>query len=254
MQGRELQNILVCRDLFANTIARVVRHLALCLVAGLFFATAPFNTALAAQEYDPFVSVNRPVHEFNKVVDSALFKPLARVYQKFTPRLIRKGIRNFFSNIDDVQVTLNDILQLDFKKAGSDFSRLAINSTLGLGGVLNVSGDVFGLEKHDQDFGQTLAHWGVAKGPYIVLPLLGPSTVRESVSLIAGYTLNPIRMEGAGTRDKAVSVAGIDARASFLSFDELIFGDEYLFLRGMYLQNLEYRNTDNRIEVSLSDF
>jgi len=224
------------------------------LVATLSFFMVLTNTALATETQDPLISVNRAVHGFNKATDAVVFKPLARTYQKLTPKIVKKGVRNFFSNLDDVQVVINDLLQLKIRQAGSDFGRLAINSTVGMGGVFNVAGDVFGIDKHDEDFGQTLAHWGVAPGPYVVLPLLGPSTVRESFGLTANFVLNPVRVEDAGTQDKLFSVAAVDARASFLGFDELIIGDEYLFLRGMYLQRLDYKNADKSMAVSLTDF
>lgn len=212
------------------------------------------NNSLAVETHDPFMSANRTVHSFNIAADTVVFKPLARAYQRVTPKFVRKGIKNIFNNLDDVQVVVNDLLQLKIKQAGSDFSRLAINSTVGLGGVFNVAGDVLGIEKHDEDFGQTLAHWGVAPGPYVVLPLLGPSTVRESFGLATNLIFNPLRQEDAGTQDRIFSVAAVDARASYLGFDELVVGDEYLFLRGMYLQRLDYKNSDQPVAVSLTDF
>ncbi len=214
----------------------------------------PPNIALAEEVNDPYMAVNRSVHKFNRTVDSVLFKPLARTYQATTPSIVKKGIRNFFSNIDDVQVTINDLLQLKFGQASSDFGRLIINSTVGLGGIVNVAGDRLGIEKHDEDFGQTLAHWGVAPGPYVVLPLLGPSTLRESAGLFTDFILNPIRLEDTGVQDKARSVAAVDTRASFLNFDDLVIGDDYLFLRGIYLQSLEYKTNGQQSVVSLTNF
>lgn len=234
--------------------SRKVRTRVAMRVATLLFVIISANTALAADTHDPLISVNRPVHGFNKAADTVIFKPLARIYQSLTPRIVKKGVGNFFSNLDDVQVVINDLLQLKIRQAGSDFGRLAINSTVGLGGVLNVAGDAFGIEKHDEDFGQTLAHWGVAPGPYIVLPLLGPSTIREGVGLATSLVVNPMKGQDAGTQNKIFSVAAVDARASFLDFDELIIGDEYLFLREIYLQRLDYKNSDNSLAVSLTDF
>lgn len=224
------------------------------LVAVTLLIILSGNKSLAVETQDPFMPVNRTVNGFNKAADTVVLKPLARAYQAVTPKFVRKGIRNVFNNLDDVQVFINDLLQLKIRQAGSDFSRLAINSTLGLGGVFNVAEDVLGIEKHDEDFGQTLAHWGVASGPYVVLPLLGPSTVRESIGLATNFILNPLRQEGAGTQDRIFSIAVVDARASFLGFDELTVGDDYLFLRGMYLQRLDYKNSDKLVEVSLTDF
>jgi len=212
------------------------------------------NSASAAETNDPFISANRSVHGFNQVVDSFLLKPLARTYLKVTPRLIKKGIKNIFNNLDDVQVVINDLLQLKLRQASSDFGRLAVNSTVGLGGVINIAGDVLGIEKHDEDFGQTLAHWGVGTGSYVVLPLLGPSTIRESAGLFTGLILNPFQSLDTGTQEKAYSVAAVDSRASLLSFDDLIMGDKYLFIREIYLQRLEYSNNDENMELSMSSF
>jgi phospholipid-binding lipoprotein MlaA len=234
--------------------ARQTNFRALLLTATMLFTLLPVNTTFADEGSDPLISANRAVYGFNKVVDTVIFKPVAKTYQKITPRFVKRGIRNFLSNLDDVQVITNDLLQLNFKQAGSDFGRFTVNSTIGVGGLFNVAGDVFNMKKNDEDFGQTLAHWGVAPGPYVVLPLLGPSTVRESLGLVTSYVLNPMQINGAGTQDKIISVAAVDTRASFLNFDDLAIGDEYLFLRGIYLQRLEFKNSNERMQVSLTDF
>lgn len=254
MKTNKRPGVVLSPDLWSEMPARKLGLGILFLAAVILLTLLPDNKSLAAETHDPFISVNRTVHGFNKAADSVVFKPLAKTYKKVTPRFVKKGIRNFFSNLDDVQVIINDLLQLNFKQAGSDFGRLAINSTVGVGGVFNVAGDVLGMEKHDEDFGQTLAHWGVAPGPYVVLPLLGPSTIRESFGLATNLILNPLKVEDAGTQDKIFSVAAVDARASFLGFDDLVIGDEYLFLRGVYLQRLEYKNSDEHMVVSLTDF
>ncbi len=237
-----------------GVLARGARNRILILMMAFSFSLVSIDAALAEEADDPFISVNRSVHGFNRAADSVIFKPLAQAYLKITPRIAQKGIRNFFSNLNDMQVVINDVLQLKFRQAGSDIGRLAINSTVGLGGVFNIASDVFGIDKHDEDFGQTLAHWGVAKGPYVVLPLFGPSTIRESAGLITGRVINPVQREGAGVQDKIYSVSAVDARASFLGFDDLVVGDDYLFLRGIYLQRLEYRSNDGVQQVSLTDF
>lgn len=242
------------RNSWTQLPVRELRFRALLLAAILLLSVLPINTALAEENSDPFISTNRTVHGFNQALDTILFKPLAKTYQKLAPKFLKRGFRNFFSNLDDVQVTVNGLLQWNLKQAGSDFGRLAINSTIGVGGLFDVAGKVLDMKKHDEDFGQTLAHWGVAPGPYVVLPLLGSSTVRESFSLLTSYALNPLQSESSGTKDKIFSVAAIDARATYLDFDELVSGDEYLFLRGIYLQRLEYKNSDGRMQVSLTDF
>jgi phospholipid-binding lipoprotein MlaA len=254
MKTNKRVGVVLSPGLWIEMSARKFGFRILFLAAVILLPLLSDNKSLAAETHDPFMSVNRTEHGFNRTADVVVFKPLAKTYQNVTPRFVKKGIRNFFSNLDDVQVIINDLLQLNLKQAGSDFGRLAINSTVGVGGVFNIAGDVLGMEKHDEDFGQTLAHWGVAPGPYVVLPLLGPSTIRESFGLATNLILNPLKVEGAGTQDKIFSLAAIDARASFLNFDELIVGDEYLFLRSIYLQRLEFKSSDGTLQVSLTDF
>jgi phospholipid-binding lipoprotein MlaA len=259
MEQRKMATTILHRVVSRSNSLREVLKLKVFLSAILFLSLLlinllPPNTALAEEAKDPYIAVNRNVHGFNRTVDTAFFKPLAITYQTITPRIVKKGIRNFFSNLDDVQVIINDLLQLKLGQAGSDFGRLIVNSTAGFGGIFNVAGGVLGIEKHAEDFGQTLAHWGVANGPYMVLPLLGPSTLRESAGIFTDFILNPIKLEDAGAQDKARLVAAVDARASFLLFDDLVIGDDYLFLRGIYLQNLEYKTNGQQSEVSLANF
>ncbi len=225
------------------------------VIITFLLAFLSLNTANAAESGDPLERVNRPIHEFNRAVDTVIIKPLATTYAFLTPRFIKKGIRNMLSNVDDVVVTVNDLLQGDFRQAGSDLGRVAINTTLGLGGLIDVADNVFELEKHDQDFGQTLAHWGVDRGPYVVLPLLGPSTLREGTGKFFDAFLNPaIANDVSSIRDPYLTVKAVDTRARFLTFDELVVGDDYLFLREMYLQNLDFRESGDSQWVAFEEF
>ena len=225
------------------------------LMAVFLFAFLSLNTARAAEPGDPLEVINRPVHGFNRVIDKIIIKPLATTYAVITPRFIKKGLRNVLSNVDDVVVTVNDVLQGDFRQAGSDLGRVAINSTLGLGGLIDVADNVFELEKHDQDFGQTLAHWGVERGPYVVLPLLGPSTLREGTGKIFDAIVNPaITSVESAIRDPYLVTSALDMRARYLAFDDLVIGDDYLFLREMYLQNLDFRESDESQWVAFEEF
>jgi len=203
------------------------------------------SSSSKAGQPDPLENFNRPVHEFNSFIDALFFRPLAVTYKKVVPQFMKRGIRNVLSNLDDVAVTANDLLQGNFKQAGSDFGRVVINSTLGIGGILDVADTAFSLEKHHEDFGQTLAHWGVKRGPYLVLPLLGPSTVREGIGGATNILLNPgIGSHESNVRDKIITLNGASARAGLLGLEGLISGDEYLFVREAYLQNLDYREAD----------
>lgn len=195
-----------------------------------------------ADQADPLENINRPVHEFNTVVDSLIFRPLAVTYKALTPRFVKIGINNVLSNLDDVAVTANDLLQGKFDHAMADFGRVVINSTLGIGGIFDVAGTAFELEKHEQNFGQTLAHWGMERGPYIVIPLLGPSTTREGIGGITNLFLNPgLGSDKSSIRDKSLALNGVSGRAELLAFEALIVGDEYLFVRELYLQRLKQR-------------
>ncbi|MEM7293776.1 MAG: VacJ family lipoprotein, partial [Pseudomonadota bacterium] len=129
-------------------------------------------------EVDPWESWNRSVYSFNEGLDRLILKPVAQTYREYTPQFIQTGIGNFLSNLGDILVIINDLLQLKFEQAGQDMSRFLLNSTVGLFGFFDVASPI-GLPKHDEDFGQTLGYWGVDSGPYLVLPFFGPSTLRE---------------------------------------------------------------------------
>lgn len=197
-------------------------------------------SSVAAAEHDPLENFNRSTHAFNQLIDRVLVRPLAVTYQNLTPRFIKRGVSNFFSNLDDVQVVANDLLRLDLPAAATTFGRLAINSTAGIGGLVEVASPVFGLRKTEQDFGLTLAHYGVQQGPYVVLPLLGPSTVRDALGLGMEALVDPINsVDDVGTRNSLRATQVVGYRTAVLAFDNLVVGDEYLFYREAYLQRRE---------------
>ena len=142
-------------------------------------------------DYDPWQRFNRKVFQFNEVMDRYIAKPVAKGYRWITPNIVDRGISNFFSNLGDIGVTVNDLLQGKFMQAGSDGLRFVVNSTLGIVGFFDVASEL-GLPKHHEDFGQTLGYWGVSSGPFLVLPFLGPSNIRDGTSLIVDYQLNPL--------------------------------------------------------------
>ena len=203
-------------------------------------ATAAEDTEVPG---DPLEEFNRSIYRFNDAADRALMKPLAQGYQKVTPRLVRKGVSNFFDNLGDVTVLVNDLLQLKPHRAAVTFSRLGWNSTVGLAGLVDVATPM-GLTKHDEDFGQTLGYWGVDSGPYLVLPFLGPSTVRDGSGLFVDYHTDPVRhIDDETARWSAVALRTIDRRARLLRagrvLDEAAL-DPYSFLRDSYLQRRQY--------------
>ncbi len=196
----------------------------------------------AQQSSDPFESVNRKVYGFNSLVDSVALKPLAKGYKAVTPDVVEKGVGNFFGNIGDVGTLVNNVLQLKLRDAAVDFSRVVFNSTIGLGGVIDVASGM-GLEKHSEDFGQTLGAWGVPAGPYLVMPLFGPSTLRDAPASFV--PLDAWRyVEHVPTRNVGYGTRLIDGRARLFQAESLISGDEYLFVREAYLGNREKAVSD----------
>lgn len=192
-------------------------------------------------EHDPYERFNRTMYRFNDTVDRAILKPIAQGYEKVVPRPVDDSVTNFFSNLDDVVVTINDLLQGKFRQAGSDLSRLVWNTTVGLGGLFDVASHM-GLPKHNEDFGQTLGVWGVESGPYIVLPFLGPSTFRDTAALPADWVSDPLYHYYDVDKNGYWKLKGlyyVDKRASLLRASRLVEQaalDEYTFMREAYLQ------------------
>ncbi|GAB1232162.1 VacJ family lipoprotein [Ferrigenium sp. UT5] len=190
----------------------------------------------AAHKSDPFESFNRKVYAFNDVVDRAVIKPVARGYNKVMPAPGKTMVNNFFSNLDDILITFNDLLQFKFRQAISDGSRVAFNTTFGLFGLFEITTR---LEKHNEDFGQTLRYWGFPSGPYLMLPILGPSTLTDTVGL---YTDNLVSVTGRvnddTTRYLLYAGYGINLRARLLESEKVLDSaaiDRYSFLRDAYL-------------------
>jgi len=209
----------------------------------------------AAVEDDPFEKVNRLTYGFNTGFDRAVMKPLASGYERYAPKPAQAGIRNFFNNLDDLSAGVNDLLQLKLSQAAKDFARFAINSTVGVAGVFDVAQPVFALKKNSQDFGKTLAHWGVGSGPYVVLPFIGPSTARDALGIGVYASVDPIpSIDHVASRNSLLAAKTTDRRADFLSFDELVIGDEYLFVRGIYLQAREYAIQGEYPELAFDEF
>ena len=203
--------------------------------------------AAQAAEEDPWEGVNRVVFRFNDTIDTYALKPIAQGYQFVAPQFVEDGVHNFFNNIGDVGNFANNVLQAKPAAAGVDTARLIFNTTFGLLGFIDV-GTKMGLQRSDEDFGQTLGYWGVQSGPYVVLPLLGPSTVRDAVAKYPDAYTSPYRyIDHVPTRNTALGINLIDTRASLLSAERLINGDKYIFIRNAYLQNREFRVKDGQV-------
>lgn len=217
----------------------------LCVCASVMLV--PF-VAQAATEEDPWESVNRPIFRFNDLLDTYALKPLAQGYQAITPQFLEDGVHNMFRNVGDVGNLANDVLQAKPRAAGVDTARLMFNTTFGLLGFFDV-GTKMGLHRNDEDFGQTLGYWGTGSGPYVMLPFLGPSTLRDAPSKYVDSYTQPYRyMNNIPARNMAIGMSIIDTRASLLSSEKLISGDKYVFIRNAYLQNREFKVKDGQVE------
>lgn len=207
-----------------------------------------------AQTSDPWQKTNQQIFRLNDYFDQLIVRPVASAYTLFVPRVARQGIGNFFSNINDINVFVNDLLQFKFDAAASDSGRFLVNSTLGLGGILDVATG-FGLSKNEEDFGQTLGSWGVGSGPYVMLPVFGASNVRDSFGLVLDTLFNPIQYhDEESVRLALFLVKETDTRSRLLALDELVTGDRYLFVREAYVQRREYLVQDGQVEDEFGDF
>lgn len=194
--------------------------------------------------HDPLEPVNRRIYSFNNAVDKAVLRPAARGYRKVVPEIARKGVTNFFRNLGMVVTTLNDALQLKAEKVPVDIMRFACNTVFGLGGVIDVASEL-NIEYRAEDFGQTLGYWGVKSGPYLVLPLLGPSSLRDGPSRVVDMYASPLFHVDDDSVEVVWSLVILDAvntRANLLPLDSLLAQqvDPYSFVRDTYLQRREY--------------
>ena len=213
-----------------------------------------FAPSVNAQTHDPWRETNERIFAFNDYFDLLLVRPLASSYTIFIPRLVRQGIGNFFDNVRDANIAVNDLLQFKFRDALSDTGRFLINTTIGIGGLLDIATSL-GLEKHEEDFGQTLGTWGVSSGPYVVLPVFGASNLRDSFGLILDTIFNPLPyIDETPAKLTFFVVEEIDSRSGLLALDELISGDKYLFIREAYVQNRDYLVNDGEIDDEFGSF
>ena len=216
----------------------------------LLLLLSPFTYA----EVDPFQNINEKSHNLNQTLDLQVASPVARFYKRITPDFLEKGITNFTHNIEDLSIGINNILQGKFNEGLSDFSRFTLNTSIGLLGFVDIASDL-GLTKHDEDFGQTLAVWGVPDGPYLVLPGLGPSTTRDALAMIPDAFLTPLWLiDHDRTSYSLTAIDLIDTRARYLGLESVVIGDEYLFYRDAYLQSRNFEIKDGEVEDDFDDF
>lgn len=199
---------------------------------------------------DPWEPVNRAVFRFNDTLDTYALKPVAKGYDRVMPQFLNDGISNVFNNLGEPKNLVNNVLQGKIDDAGVDLARFLMNTTVGVVGIFDVATSM-GLQRNDEDFGQTLGAWGVKSGPYVMLPLLGPSTVRDTggfaIEGLADYSYRG-QMDHVPSRNTAIGVDIVDTRAGLLSQERLIRGDKYRFIRNAWLQNREFKVMDGQVE------
>ena len=199
---------------------------------------------IAANEVnDPYENLNRKTYQFNENLDEKIAKPIAEIYSKFPPP-IKNGVTNFFNNLEEVDTFINQLLQGKPKESLNDLTRFIINSTIGLAGFIDVASKI-GLERHEEDFGQTLGVWGVGQGPYIMLPVLGPSTLRDSFSRpVSSFLSVTFHMTDTDVNIALKSIDAIETRERLLEVESLLSGDKYSFVKDAYIQSINYEVKD----------
>jgi len=207
---------------------------------------------------DPFEEINRKTYAFNEKLDEILVKPIAETYSKAPPK-IKNGVTNFFNNLEEVDTFINQLLQGKPKKSLNDLTRFVINTTIGLGGFIDVASRM-GLQRHEEDFGQTLAVWGVGEGPYIMLPFLGPSTLRDTVSRpVSSFLSVSFHMTETDVNIALKSIDALETRERLLDVESLLSGDKYSFVKDAYIQSIMYEvkdgiNVDDSFVDDMEDF
>ena len=197
---------------------------------------------------DPFEDLNRDIFIFNEKLDEKLLKPAALTYRKVTPQFARTGVTNFFNNLEEIDTTINQVLQGEIKYAFNDASRFVINSTIGLLGLIDVASKM-GLERHEEDFGQTLGVWGFNSGPNIMIPFLGPSNPRDLLSRpISSFLSGTFAMEDNDVKLTLIGIDALETRERLLDAETLIIGDKYIFVKDAYVQSREYEINNGSTE------
>jgi phospholipid-binding lipoprotein MlaA len=235
----------ICSFSAAGLVSRGTLVAFLAAVSMMLGGCAGFNT----NPRDPLEPLNRKVSQFNEGLDAAVLKPVATAYKNGVPPLVRTGVSNFFGNLGDAWSFVNSVLQFKFQNAAENFMRLNVNTFFGLGGILDIASEL-NIERHKEDFGQTLGRWGVPAGPYLVLPLLGPSTLRDTLALPVDYKGDLVRrVNPAEDRNALYVLRAVDSRANLLRIGSVIDEaalDKYSFTRDAYLQKRRADIKDNK--------
>ena len=225
----------------------------------LFFLLLSGCASMSDEEraQDPLEPFNRSMFALNEHIDTYLARPVARFYQKITPEPVDRGITNFFNNLDEVPTALNDLLQFKPRAALTDLGRLVVNTTVGVLGFMDPATEM-GLERHDEDFGQTLGRWGIPPGPYLVLPVIGPNDFRDTLGFGVDWVSNPIYYR-IGDNDAGWAMwilRYVDRRADLLRAQRVLESaamDRYIFTRESYLQRRRYQVYDGNLPDDFED-
>ncbi len=231
------------------TLARALFGLMILLILG-GCASGP-----AANPTDPLEPFNRKMFAINESVDSAVLRPVALGYRAITPQPVRNGVSNFFNNLEDLWSAFNGVLQLRPAVALDNTMRFSMNTAFGLGGLIDIASEL-GIERHSEDFGKTLGRWGVPAGPYLMMPLFGPSTLRDAATITLENSYNPIaNIEHVRTRNSATALRLVDTRTNLLRLTDMLDEmalDKYSFSRDAFLQKRRaeiYRPGQNANDV-----
>ena len=221
-------------------LSRAVLAVAVALVAGC---------AAAPSREDPFEPMNRALYQFHDTVDTAVVKPVARAYIDIVPEFVRTGVSNVFNNIEDLISAVNSLLQGKLDKFDDDLARVVLNTAFGVGGIFDLASMV-GIERGNEDFGQTFGAWGLPQGPYLFVPFFGPTTVRDGSGAIVRVMVGPVGYIGeVPLRNSLYGLGAVDLRAQALSAGAIVDTaalDRYLFIRNAYLQRRRYLLYDGK--------
>lgn len=225
-------------------LARSIRN-ALVLLAAALLA----GCAASPSRVDPFEPMNRGMFEIHTAVDEAVMRPAIQMYIDVVPAPVRDAVSNFFNNIDDMISVVNDVLQWKLDKAGNDMGRVMLNTGFGLGGLVDLA-SMIGIERGNEDFGQTFAVWGFDQGPYLFVPLFGPTTFRDGAGWIARLAIGPVGyIPDVPVRNFLYGAGAVDLRAQVTEATKLVDTaalDRYLFIRNAYLQRRRYLVYDGK--------
>jgi phospholipid-binding lipoprotein MlaA len=224
-------------------------HASLHAAAIALAASLVAGCAASPSRVDPFEPMNRAFYQVHDAVDTAVMKPAIQVYIDVVPQPIRKSVSNFFNNIDDLISAINDLLQGDLDRFGNDMGRVTLNTGWGLGGLIDLA-SMLGIERGNQDFGLTFGKWGLDQGPYLFVPLLGPTTFRDGAGWIARLYVGPVGyLSDVPLRNSIYGVGAVDLRAQVTETSQIIDTaalDRYVFIRNAYLQRRRYLLYDGK--------